>query len=82
MFNDLNPIAITSAKRVITNTGAVIMGNKNIVKYLVRKGAYVNRKNNQEKTPIDVAEDLFRQIPEFDRNIVEILYSPRSKRAN
>jgi len=59
---------------------AVIMGNKNIVKYLVRKGAHVNRKNYQEKTPIDIAEDLCKQIPEFDRNIIEILYSPRAKR--
>ncbi len=30
MFSDLNPTAIISAKRVIQNTGAVIMGNKTI----------------------------------------------------
>ena len=30
MFSDLNPTAITSAKRIIQNTGAVIMGNKTI----------------------------------------------------
>jgi hypothetical protein len=30
MFNDLNPVAFTSMKRVISNTGAVITGDKTV----------------------------------------------------
>ena len=55
---------------------AVEKGNKAIVKYLVKKGAYVNRKNKEGETPISLAEKLYG----LDSAIVQILYSPGAKR--
>jgi ankyrin repeat protein len=49
---------------------------KEMVKFLVKKGAYVNKTNSQGEKPIVLAEDFFGE----SSVITQILYSPGAKR--